>query len=342
MGIPLDRKETNMADKPLERHELDELYLLRNSAKEEGIDLNPANEDEELENEDQLLDENGEPIVEDDTESEDSENEEVVLSDKELDKLLKTSNEKLKEMGIDNPDAYKSMQKLLNKKQNEWKQKEAEYLNKLQSTIPSDKITQLEKEIAELKTPPKKEEILKPPDPPKMPRRPVDFKWEDVGVSGTPSQIYMEQKDQFDLDTYEFIAKTNEYNNRKNEQLQRRLEDEQRARAQREQMESIKSQTLADLMKEGLSAAEAHKAFEELTTDPTFVNAKVVVYGYRQKHGIKPNNKNKSKTKRFDDMRNKRNFAAPPGLSGAGTGKVYPNEFSKGTDFSKMYETKKA
>lgn len=302
--------------------EKDELYKIYNP-KGDGVVIE---EGEETEPEEQ---ESIETPIEEEPEEE--------LSEEQIEKLLKVSDATLSKMGIDDPKQWKSYQRALTKTKMELKQKE------LESNKPNrseEKIAQLERQIQELKKPP--EEPLKKPEMPKMPKRPVDFNYADITDSSTSSGKYIQDREDYDFQMMEYHNQLDEYRDKRETQLREALETDRLEKAKEREFEERKTQVLSSFISEGLSPAEAQEEWSKITKEPeNYFSPKRLAKLAKIERGIDFQLPDKGKGKKFDNIKNKRQHNPPPGIGGGVNQGAHPNEFSKSSDTSWMYSTKK-
>lgn len=333
--MPKDKNGKEVAEvNPIQKDELYNMYNINTKAGGLPEQHSPiAPEDDVEEGDESGLDENGLPIEPlDDNVPELPE----TLTDDQVQQLLKLPDAKLIEYGIDDPKQWKNYQRALTKANIELKQLRSQMQPQL-----NPEIEMLKKQIAELKTPVQRPEPVKAPIPPQMPQRPANFNWANIGIEGSAEMNYMQAKDAFDEKQYHYQMDLANYNATLLSSVSNTLNEERQTRAQEQQMSAIRTDGIGRLMKSGLNAIEAQEAWD-MATNPqkmqSFYSPENIGALYKiQKGGTPINNKGN----RFDrNKRNRENFL-PPGVSGGRGESVHPNEFSKSTDHTNMYATKK-
>lgn len=258
-------------------------------------------------------------------------NEDDEFTDEDIERLLKVSDKRLKAMGIDDPKQWKNYQRALTKKTNEFKSREAEYQKKLEELGKAQPVPQSKPDEPE-------EKPLVKPTPPSLPKRPANFKWEDVVIEGTASQQYMQDKDEYELKRMEYDAKLEEYNSYILERTQNEVRKEREANKKRAEAEAIKSKMIAEFRANGLDAEEALSLYNKVATGQIFEPKNLVAL----EKAANGKGKKYDKRDKFDKTRRRRKGAFPPGIGSRGSSDTpIKNEFSKSDDHSNLYRTKK-
>jgi hypothetical protein len=319
----------------------DELYTMYNTRTKDGGLAESHTPITEEDVDDEELDDGGQPIVPDEQEDEPEVPE--TLTDEQVQYLMNLPDAKLLEYGIDDPKQWKSYQRALTKANLELKQlKEAQ----VQPGVLQE-LNALKAQIANLSQPPvQKSEPLKPPVAPQMPRKPANFDWSQVAVNGSPEQLYMDEKEQFDREQYQYQVDLSNYNMRVFSGVVQTFEEDKKLRDEERRNMAVRNDGIKRLVSAGLSVSEAQDAWDNATNPERlkdFYSPENIAKLYKIQNGTYKPNPNDRKTKNFIRNKNKKNTWFPPGLGGGNGGgdRVNPNEFSKSSDHTNLYKTTK-
>lgn len=256
----------------------------------------------------------------------DIENNEEQIEEKEP--SVDMSDEELTDLGIDDPKQWKSYQRQFTKAQMKLKEIEAE------NSRLRQEVEQSQKKVEPIKVP--ETPPLVKPVMPKLPKKPDNFSWEDVNIPGTVSNHYMQEKEKYDADLYDYNIKKDEYDFK----FQQQVDNERQIRAKQQENERIKIESINRIMATGMTLAEANDCWNE-AINPQFYSPENIALLYKIKKGYKPNPKNDNKGQRFDNHKKKREqFGIPPGVGGGNTQPIQDGDYTKNTDRSSWYNTK--
>lgn len=165
-----------------------------------------------------------------------------------VEEMLEMEDAELKSYGIDDPKTWKSYQRLLHKKEVEWKEREKLYKEALAGKV---------KPPVNEPLPPQQQQNA-PLRPPVKPQRPADYDYtlglsDPTSESGrylTAMEMYREQKDAYQD---AMIANLTGYVN-----------NEQQTKIQQRRREEVKSMSLSRFQQRGLNAQEASSLFEKI------------------------------------------------------------------------------
>ena len=166
-----------------------------------------------------------------------------------VDEMLVMEDEELKSYGIDDPKVWKSYQRLLHKKEAEWKTKEAQYEKTLAQFKPRAAEPNLQQPTREAPAP-----LVKP----NKPQRPVNYdSAEALTDPNSESARYMNQMERYreDKDAYQdaVIAQLTGY-----------VSEEQKTKVQQRRREEVKSQSLSRFQQRGLAAKDAALLYDQI------------------------------------------------------------------------------
>jgi len=252
--------------------------------------------------------EEGEPIEESVNGPETSQGE-----SKSVEELLQLSDEELKQYGIDDPKQWKSYQRLLHKKENEWKQKEQFYEQTLQKLLQQAMIQQQPE-------PPKEEKVELPPV---LPPKPANFDLtEAVADPNSESGRWYQQ-------FLDYQQKVSEYNTKVTQELMRKITAEEEMKRRIQEKEQFKATVIANLRENGLEdddAVGAYNLLEAIMTSDVKNGAKLLA------KAVKGEALNLLKNKNINSALPKKPKASdflPPGIesSGAVPGETYEKQF---------------
>jgi hypothetical protein len=171
-----------------------------------------------------------------------------------VDEMLEMEDAELKSYGIDDPKTWKSYQRLLHKKEAEWKVKEAKY-EKTLAQINVSRATE-----SNLNQPPREQNVSQnaPLTKPVRPQRPVNYdSSEAVTDPNSESARYLVQMDRYrdEKDAYQdtVIAQLTGY-----------VGEEQRTKIQQRRREEVKSQSLSRFQQRGLTAKDASQLYDQI------------------------------------------------------------------------------
>jgi hypothetical protein len=302
--------------------------------------LDETNNDEnnELNNEQQFDEQDN---LDNNEEIQDNHEEEVEeFSEEELARLMKTSDEKLRAMGItDDPKQWKPYQKYADRVKKEAKQKEVYYQNIIAQN--STQFEALRNQIQQNTPPVEKKETLVKPVPPQMPEKPSDFNWADVPVADSPSRLYMDKVDDFNKKQSQYLHDLDTYTSTNLDIMSKTTTEMQERAIKQQQLEAMKTDAISRFMKAGLTPVEAQQCWKEATENATnFYTPENVAQMFKLRKGVKSNGKNLNQ-ERFNARKDKNDkFGTPPGLGRANIDYDKPEHYTKNSDHSDWYKIK--
>lgn len=167
-----------------------------------------------------------------------------------VEEMLEMEDAELKSYGIDDPKTWKSYQRLLHKKEAEWKLKERVYeetLNKLKVNQP-----------ARNEEPESRQDPRAPLKPPVKPRKPANYDYAEALTDSTSeSARYLAEVDRYreEKDAYQDAVIAN---------LTGYVSNEQQTKIQQRKREEVKSMSLSRFQQRGLNAQEASNLFDRI------------------------------------------------------------------------------
>lgn len=305
------------------------------------LDENNNDNNEEQFNENEQFDDNGNPIENDENQNDNQEEEVEEFSEEELARLMKTSDEKLKAMGItDDPKQWKSYQKYADKVKKEAKQKELYYQNIIAQN--SAQFDALRNQIQQTTLPVEKKETLVKPVPPQMPEKPSDFNWADVPVADSPSRLYMDKVDEFNKKQNQYLRDLDTYTSTHLDTMTKATTEMQERAIKQQQLEAMKTDAISRFMKAGLTPVEAQQCWKEATENATnFYSPENVAQMFKLRKGVKSNNGKNNNQNRFDARKEKNDkFGTPPGIGKGNINYDNPEHYTKNSDHSDWYKIK--
>ena len=157
-----------------------------------------------------------------------------------VDEMLNMEDEELKSYGIDDPKVWKSYQRLLHKKEVEWRKKEGQYedaISKLQQKTNVPVVRRDQPDPNQLN--PNQQDLNVPLVKPQKPQRPASYDYtEALTDPNSISAQYMH-----DIETYR--EQNDAYQDQRIAQLTGFVSNEQQVKLQQQRREQVKSHSLA-------------------------------------------------------------------------------------------------
>jgi hypothetical protein len=295
------------------------------------------NDEQELE---QQFDEEGNLIENEENQEQHLEdNEPQEFTEEELTRLLATSDEKLRAMGIDDPKNWKSYQKYAQKVQKEAKLNELKYQNMIAQN--NAQFESLRAQMGQPKPTEQQEEKLVKPVPPQMPEKPKEFAWTDVALEGSPSQAYMDKLDEYNRKRDQYLQELSVYTDKHLTKITETTMEMQQRAVKQQQLEAMKTDAIGRFIKAGLTPAEAQQCWKEATENSAnFYTPEAVAQMFKLSKGGKSSATNKN-VQKFNDRRDKINkFGTVPGIGKGNIDYDSKEHYTKNSDHSDWYKTK--
>lgn len=176
-----------------------------------------------------------------------------------VDEMLNMEDEELKSYGIDDPKVWKSYQRLLHKKEVEWRKKEGQYedaISKLQQKTNVPVVRRDQPDPNQLN--PNQQDLNVPLVKPQKPQRPASYDYtEALTDPNSISAQYMH-----DIETYR--EQNDAYQDQRIAQLTGFVSNEQQVKLQQQRREQVKSHSLARFRERGLTAKDATKLYDSV------------------------------------------------------------------------------
>jgi hypothetical protein len=306
---------------------------------------NPRSANSELPNVDEKFVTEDDVEVDDDSnfENEHLENEEdenleehQALTPEMITAMLEFPDEQLAQYGIDNPKQWKSYQRAFTKANQELKALKSKIAQQESEGNGNNKLAELERQIAELKTPNVQQEQLKRPVRPTLPQMPANFDYSRAGDQGTAEYAYMQEKMVYDQKKAIYDEQYEIYKETIDAQRTQQSEAQIKMTKKTIEQQQIKQEMVSKLAKQDLTPAEAAAAFE-MALKPEFYDEKLIAMGYKMKMGKKVEQQVR-KEKRTDK---REKFFAPGFGGGKAQNQARSGEFSSTKDTSNLYKTTK-
>jgi hypothetical protein len=167
-----------------------------------------------------------------------------------VEEMLEMEDAELKSYGIDDPKTWKSYQRLLHKKEAEWKQKEKIY----EETLAKLKVNQ----PARREEPDSSQEPKAPLRPPVKPRKPANYDYtEALSDPQSESGRYLAEIDRYreEKDAYQDAVIAN---------LTGYVSNEQQAKILQRKREEVKSMSISRFQQRGMGTQEASDLFDKI------------------------------------------------------------------------------
>src|SRR5690606_25458504 len=223
---------------------------------------------------------------------------------------------------------YDKLVKQVEQREHAWTQKDAEYKQRLEEY--NSQLAQLRQEFETIKNPPKPPEVLVEPNEPDY--RVFGYQSEEEALNDInySAAVLKYNKDLAKYNQKLFMQQQEEFK-RLNEDYKR----EQELKERQAQNQRARAEMLSSLQEEGLTVEEANTTLDELLlvmSQPFEQSKKIIAdFGrFRKGQPLQPKVP-AEKTK----------FHYPPLGGGAEIENTNPKDFSRSTDYSKLYKTKK-
>lgn len=217
--------------------------------------------------------------------------------EKTPEELIELPDEELKKYGIDDPKQWKSYQRLLHKKENEWQKRELAYQQMLQEMQAKfeNKLNEFQSTLVEKINPPKQEEPLIPPVPPRPDA--------DGLIDPVEEARYAKALAEYN---YKLLEKQRE----EFQSMKSLYEQERRAKEEAEKVAQAKAYVVNKLQQVGgLTPQQAMEALNLITFKDENEYAQAIVDLYKLKKGLVNVNTKKEKL----------NIPSPVGVEGGTT-----------------------
>lgn len=316
-----------------QKDELGDLSKQYNPRSAEGELPNPnerfvTEDDNEIDDNPDFDNENNE--VDDDLNN----NEEQYVPQELIQEMLSLPDEELLKYGIDDPKQWKSYQRAFTKANQELK---ALRSGKSLQNGESDEISELKRQIAELKNPKQQSKPLEKPVRPALPKMPANFDYSRTTEQGTAEYAYMQDKLNYDQQLAEYQIKYEQYKEAQDEIHRSQLKNQSEATQKAIENQQLKANMIARLAKKDLTPAEASAAFE-MALKPDFYDDELIALGYKLKMGKKISalKKPENTGKKFD--KRSKFFSLGQGGGNNNSYKPRDGEFSSSKDTSNFYK----
>ena len=315
--------------------EPDDLYKTYNPR---SVNSELPNPDEKFVTEDDIDVDDDSNIEDEHLENEEDENleEHQALTPEMITAMLELPDEQLSQYGVDNPKQWKSYQRAFTKANQELKALKSKVAQQESEGNGNGKLAELERQIAELKTPSVQQEVLKRPVRPTLPQMPANFDYSRAGDQGTAEYSYMQEKMVYDQKKAIYDEQYEIYKETIDAQRTQQLEAQTKITKKSIEQQQIKQDMVNRLTKLDLTPAEASAAFE-MALKPEFYDEKLIAAGYKMKLGKKVEQQVR-KEKRTDK---REKFFAPGFGGGKSQNQAGKGEFSSTKDTSDLYKTTK-
>ncbi len=292
---------------------LDQFYGAGNEEPDDDLDDNLNEDGNNLSNIDDNIDDNVDDNIVD--------NNQPTLVD-----MLKMTDDELKEMGVDDPKAWKSYQKKLVRQKNDFDKERSSHAKEMAEIKGTVDTLMKMMQNGNAPAAPKPVELIKPVLP-KEPLRPADFNLNDAQTDTTSASYkYMLDSEKYDRDFRQYMLDVSEYNTKITQQGFEELRESHKTITAEKQQQAAQAKFLSDFQSEGATYEEAIGMWNDYIVTKQGFEPKNMLALYRAQKGTGRNNGKSNqnnngynsgynnRSQNFDKRRSMVNNNLPPGV----------------------------